>query len=116
MAKPSSHAKQLLEAITQAPTEGAPAARPRKVARRAQPRQPVQSPQRTSRKTSQIYFHPEDKQRLRELSAWLASQGLRVNDSLVIRSALRAVQMDSRFVTACQDAAKLDRRFKPTLA
>jgi len=65
------------------------------------------------RKTAQIYFHPEDKQRLRELSAWLASQGLRVSDSLVIRSALRAVQMDSRFVAACQDASRLDRRFKP---
>ncbi len=49
---------------------------------------------------------------MRELAAWFAGQGVRITDSLVIRSALRAVEMDSNLLTACQEATKLDQRFK----
>jgi hypothetical protein len=46
------------------------------------------------------------------LAAWFAGQGVRINDSLIIRSALRAVEMDSKLLEACKDAVKLDQRFK----
>lgn len=60
----------------------------------------------------QLYFHPGDRQRIRELAAWFAGQGVRINDSLIIRSALRAVEMDSKLLEACRDSIKLDQRFK----
>lgn len=63
------------------------------------------------RKTS-IYLNPDDLKLLRELTLWLAGQGRRVNDTLIIRAALRSVQTGGAFLQAYDTAAKSDRRYK----
>ena len=64
-------------------------------------------------KPVQFWMHEEDRRILRELSAWLAGQGVRASDSLVIRTALRAAKTGSDLLEAYRDAAQLDGRFKP---
>jgi len=43
-------------------------------------------------KPSQFWFHDDDRKIVRELSAWLAGQGVRPTDSLVIRAVLRTAK------------------------
>jgi hypothetical protein len=59
-------------------------------------------------------MHEEDRRILRELSAWLAGQGVRASDSLVIRTALRSAKTGSALLEAYREAAKLDGRLKAT--
>jgi hypothetical protein len=59
---------------------------------------------------SQFWLHDEDRRLLRELAAWLAGQGVRTTDSLVVRAALRAVQTGHVFLEAYKQAAQLDGR------
>src|SRR5262245_22374634 len=73
------------------------------------PGQPTESEQGTK---ALIYFRPEDRKLIRDLSAFLAGQGLRVNDSLVIKSVLRAVRRGDELITAYHEAVKIDRRRK----
>lgn len=76
---------------------------------------PADNPEKSSTgKATVLWFHPEDKRRIQELVAFLASQGVaRIpNNSLVIKSALRAVQMDDRLLAAYEDAVQADRRLK----
>ena len=63
-------------------------------------------------KPVQFWMHDEDRRILRELSAWLAGQGVRASDSLVIRSALRFTQTGAEFLEAYRQAAQLDGRLK----
>ncbi len=63
-------------------------------------------------KFSSIYLNKQDQRILRELSVWFAGQGLRINDTLVIRIALRAAQPGSALLAAYEEAVKSDRRFK----
>lgn len=63
-------------------------------------------------KAVQFWMHEEDRRILRELSAWLASQGVRPSDSLVIRTALRTAKAGSELLQAYHDAARLDGRLK----
>lgn len=60
----------------------------------------------------QFWFHEEDRRVLRELAAWLAGQGVRSTDSMVVRAALRSVQTGSAFLEAYRAAALLDGRLK----
>jgi hypothetical protein len=71
--------------------------------------QPTESEQGTK---ALIYFRPEDRKLIRDLSAFLAGQGLRVNDSLVIKSVLRAVRPGDELIAAYHEAIKIDRRRK----
>ena len=73
------------------------------------PVQPTESEQGTK---ALIYFRPEDRKLIRDLSAFLAGQGLRVNDSLVIKSVLRAVRPGDELIAAYHEAIKIDRRRK----
>jgi hypothetical protein len=73
------------------------------------PVQPTESEQGTK---ALIYFRPEDRKLIRDLSAFLAGQGLRVNDSLVIKSVLRAVRPGDELIAAYYEAIKIDRRRK----
>ena len=110
MAKPSPHKKEatLLGAIKQAASQTSAAPPAEKLDASAQARQaPVIKPGKF-----QIYAHPEDRRLIRELAAWFNSQGLRITDSLVIKSALRAVKPGSELLAAYQEAAQLDQRFK----
>ena len=63
---------------------------------------------------SSIYLNEQVQRLLRELSVWFAGQGLRINDTLVLRIALRAARPGSELLAAYEEAVKSDRRFKKT--
>jgi hypothetical protein len=69
-------------------------------------------PKRRKGKQVQFWFHEEDGRLVRELAAWLAGQGARPTDSLVIRAALRTAQTGTAFLQAYRRAAELDGRLK----
>ena len=63
-------------------------------------------------KPVQFWMHDEDRKLIRELSAWLAGQGTRPSDSMVIRAALRLAKTGDGLLEAYWQAAKLDGRLK----
>lgn len=63
-------------------------------------------------KPVQFWLHEEDRQLIRELSAWLAGQGIRPTDSMVVRAALRMTKTGSGLVEAYRKASQLDGRLK----
>ena len=63
---------------------------------------------------SSIYLNEQDQRLLRDLSLWFAGHGLRINDTLVLRIALRAARPGSALLAAYEEAVKSDRRFKKT--
>ena len=65
-------------------------------------------------KFSSIHLNPEDQRILREFSIWFAGQGKKINDTLIIRAALRAAKTGRDFLEAYDKAALSDRRFKKT--
>jgi len=60
----------------------------------------------------QFWLHDEDRKLVRELSAWLAGQGERPTDSLVIRTALRMANTGGELLKAFRQASQLDGRLK----
>jgi hypothetical protein len=82
---------------------------PRKTARRAAA---PAAPKGRVGKPVQFWLHDEDRQMVRELAAWLAGQGLRPTDSMVIRSALRTAKTGGDLLEAYRQAAQLDGRLK----
>lgn len=112
--KKSSNVNELLAAIQRkAPTSAAPI---EQVA--PEPAAPIAVEPRSKRgrvgRPVQFWMHEEDRRILRELSAWLAGQGVRASDSLVIRTALRSAKTGSELLDAYREAAKLDGRLKPS--
>ena len=93
-----------------APAE-TPPCRGREPPRRTGGGRPAQTP---AGKRSAIYLNAEDQKILRELAVWFASQGRPINDTLIIRAALRSVaaRPDSALLRAYEQARKADRRFK----
>jgi hypothetical protein len=76
-----------------------------------------QKPSRISTATKRgkavnIYLHEADRVRIRELSAYLANEGLRVSDSQVIKAALLLAQPDKRLLKAYQEVRGADQRYK----
>ena len=71
-----------------------------------------EKPKRRKGKQVQFWFHEEDGRLVRELAAWLAGQGLRPTDSLVVRAALRTAQTGTELLQAYRRAAQLDGRLK----
>jgi hypothetical protein len=69
------------------------------------------APARTG-KQAQFWLHEEDRRLIRELSSWLASQGVRPTDSLVVRAALRIAQGGEALLAAYHEAAARDGRLK----
>jgi hypothetical protein len=61
-------------------------------------------------KAIQFYLHEQDQKLIHELSAWLASQRKRINDSLVIKTVLRAAKTGPELLSAYDDAVKVDGR------
>jgi hypothetical protein len=118
--KTVSKSNALLDAIRNAPTKAAPAATP------IPPEQPAISlePQKraTPAKTQKsaavrgkgalVYLYEEDWKIIREMAAWLAGQGRRVNDSLVLRAALRMARPGDALLNAFEQASRSDKRFK----
>jgi hypothetical protein len=69
-------------------------------------------PQKALGKPVQFWMHEEDRKLVRELSAWLAGQGIRPTDSMVIRAVLRVAKTGNGLLEAYWQAAKLDGRLK----
>lgn len=63
-------------------------------------------------KPVQFWFHDEDRRLVRELAAWLAGQGLRPTDSMVIRATLRTAKTGMELLQAYREASELDGRLK----
>jgi len=121
--KPQSKAAGLLAALQQkipAVAEIAPEPRQESALAAADDTAPGPKPAAsTSRATKnragkpvQFWIHEEDRRLLRELAAWLAGQGERPTDSMVIRSSLRVTKTGAEFLKAYRDASQLDGRLK----
>lgn len=78
------------------------------------PKPPAAAPVKGRGKPSQYWLHDEDRRALRHLAAWLAVQGERPTDSLVIRSALQMATTGPKLLKAYRQAAQLDGRLKAT--
>lgn len=59
-----------------------------------------------------LYLYDADIAKIRELVSWVAANGERVSDSLIVRAALRVAGADKKFLTAYRDAASADQRYK----
>src|SRR5579863_2325457 len=76
----------------------------RKAARRAQP--PLTSRSTGGGKPVQFWLHDEDRQLVRELAAWLAGQGIRPTDTMVIRSILRTARTGGELLDAARQVSQ----------
>jgi hypothetical protein len=125
MSKPKNNVSDLLAAIKRQPTsptlqkaveENPPAKRQEheEPVKRDISKRPAAEKKVKNRKGEAVQFwmHGEDRKLVRELSAWLAGQGTRPSDSMVIRAALRFAKTGSAFLEAYWQAAKLDGRIK----
>lgn len=126
MATKSSKASSLLALIQTSPTEpsGIAVAEPSQQAtgkrptpqskRKSRPElksiQPAMAGRTGSRVT--IFLHEEDRRIIRELMAYLAGQGRRVSESIVIKAALRTASPGQQLLNAHEEAARQDQRFK----
>ncbi len=59
-----------------------------------------------------IFLHEGDRRIIRELMAYLASQGRRVSESIAIKAALRMAKPGNELLIAHEEAAAQDQRFK----
>jgi hypothetical protein len=116
----NSKAQDLLRVLGQkapAPAPTAPKAAPRTAPERRpslpRPARPGNAAPRGIRgKAIQLYLHPEDKKLIRELSVWLLAHRTRINDSLVIKSILRAAKTGPGLLAAYDDAVTVDGRLR----
>lgn len=125
MSKAKNNVNDLLAAIKRQPTtptpektevESAPVSRPEgeEPVKRGLPKKPAagKNLKRRMGKPVQFWMHDEDRKLVRELSAWLAGQGIRPTDSMVIRAVLRLAKTGNGLLEAYWQAAKLDGRIK----
>ncbi len=113
----SSRQNNLLAAIQRKATTPAPSAAPSPMQPDPPPpatpaASPGHKPKRRVGKAVQFWLHEEDRKLIRELSAWLAGQGIRPTDSMVVRAALRMSKTGSALVEAYRQASLLDGRLK----
>ena|ERR1039457_238513 len=110
MAKPNKTADLLKVLGQKAPAAVHRAAQPRHKAkpRIEHPRTAAPAPIRG--KAIQFYLHEQDQKLIHELSAWLASQRKRINDSLVMKTVLRAAKTGPELLAAYDAAVKVDGR------
>jgi hypothetical protein len=120
----SSNESSLLAAIQRKAPSASPAAVPVVVApvdsatptvsrrKPAQRSEPIPITKSRVGKPVQFWLHDEDRQIVRELAAWLAGQGIRTTDTMVIRSALRMAKTGGELLDAARQASQLDGRLK----
>lgn len=63
-------------------------------------------------KPTNLYLRDADLSKLRDLTAYLAGEGERTSDSLIVRAALHAVNPGPALLKAYRQAAGADLRFK----
>ena len=73
----------------------------------------AKAPTRRLGKPVQFWLHEGDRKIIRELAAWLAGQGIRPTDSMVVRAALRMAKTGPGLLESYRNAALLDGRLKP---
>ena len=125
MSKPKNNVNDLLAAIKRQPTsptseKSAPESESVKqkaveeAPKRETPKKSIaeKRPKNKSGKPVQFWMHDEDRKLIREISAWLAGQGIRPSDSMVIRAVLRVAKTGTALLEAYRQAAKLDGRLK----
>ena len=125
MSKAKNNVNDLLAAIKRQPTAPMPEKTEVESASVSRPegeepvkRGPLKKPaveknlKRRMGKPVQFWMHDEDRKLVRELSAWLAGQGIRPTDSMVIRAVLRLAKTGNGLLEAYWQAAKLDGRIK----
>lgn len=61
-------------------------------------------------KAIQFYLHPPDEKLIREFAVWLAPHRKRINDSLVVKTVLRAAKTGPDLLAAYDAAVKVDGR------
>ena len=59
-----------------------------------------------------LYLRESDIEKIRELTVFVAGRGERTSDSLIVRAALHAASVGSRFMDAYRQVANADLRFK----
>lgn len=59
-----------------------------------------------------VYLTAEDEQQLRHISAFLASQGRRTSDALILRTGLYLMKTGDSLLNAFDETAKKDKRSK----
>lgn len=91
-----------------------PLAQPTAAPPASRPKPPAAAPVKGRGKPSQYWLHDEDRRALRHLAAWLAAQGERPTDSLVIRSVLQVATAGPKLLKAYRQAAQRDGRLKAT--
>jgi hypothetical protein len=69
-------------------------------------------PARRMGKPIQFWLHDADRKTIRELSAWLAGQGIRPSDSMVVRAALQMARPGPQLLECYRGVASLDGRLK----
>jgi hypothetical protein len=97
----------------EAPKSAMPPARPaaaRKPKAKAAGRGHAIPSEPTRGKAVQLYLHDQDQKLIRELAVWLAPHRKRINDSLVVKTALRAAKTGPELLAAYDDAVKVDGR------
>lgn len=70
------------------------------------------NPGRRAGKPVQFWLHERDSKTVRHLAAWVASQGFRPSDSMIVRAALRIAKTDANLLAACREEALLDGRIR----
>ena len=125
MTKPSKNVSDLLAAIKRQSPESSVASIPtaelvKQDSAKEEPARKKTTAQSVERKVPkskvgkpvQFWMHDEDRKLVRELSAWLAGQGVRPSDSMVIRAALRFAKTGNEFLECYWEASRLDGRLK----
>jgi len=79
---------------------------PSPAAGQASPKQPIRG------KAVQFYLHEADERLIRELAVWLLPHRKRINDSLVIKTVLRAAKTGPDLLAAYDAAVKVDGRIR----
>jgi len=111
MSTSSARQDSLLAAIQRKTSISSPAAQPAPAASSPAPAAPA--PSKKVGKPVQFWLHDADRKLIRELSAWLAGQGIRPTDSMVVRAALRMAKPGPGLLDCYRSASSLDGRLKP---
>lgn len=59
-----------------------------------------------------LYLREADIEKIRELTAFIAGQGERTSDSLIVRAAIHVASANRSFLSAYSEVASADLRFK----
>lgn len=81
-------------------------------AKRKAPGKAAGNPKNRVGKQVQFWLQDEDRRLIREFAAWLAGQGERVSDSLVVRATLRMAKSNPEFLKAYRQVSQMDGRLK----